>query len=111
MSSENKPYELNRWDLTNPPTPGFFDRWLAKSGLTAVSETLKDGPKTDEMLYPEKTVYIVLSGILQCALPGYGVFDLNAGDQLEIDPNTRHDLKAEGFRDVHYLRAFPQSQH
>lgn len=107
MSSPDKPYQLTRWDAPSPPSPGLFDRWLVKSALTATTESLAPGPQTEEMLHPTKTVYILLAGSLQCAMPGYGVVDLQPGDQLEVAANTRHDLKAHGQDLAQYLRAIP----
>ncbi len=100
-----QPFALTRWDSPNPPSPGVFDRWLAKSGLSAETVTLPTATQTEEMKFAEACTRILLSGTLQCAMPGYGVVDLQPGDILEIQGGILHDLRITGSQGATFLLA------
>ena len=92
----SKPFELIRWDSPEQPTEDFWQGWMQREKMKAVSETLPLGTQTQEMKHATPLVRVVLKGCLQCSFPGYGVVDLAPGDCLEIAAHTQHDLKVTG---------------
>lgn len=101
-----RPFIVNRWESPNPPPLEILTRWFSREKLSHEEEIFAPGAPTPELKFPTQTVRTVVSGTLQCAFPGYGVLELKAGDSVEIQADTRHDLKAMGKDPVILLKAF-----
>lgn len=90
------PFEVLRWESQLPPNPEKLAKVLRREGLSSVTSTYEEGSHTEERKLPVAQTLVLVSGRLQVSFPGYGVVELQPGDQLDITPNTIHDLKVLG---------------
>lgn len=94
--SSPKPFEITRWDAPKEPTLEALQRLLDREKLTAEQQLYSQGSHSPEMMFDQDVVRVMVSGHAQCSFPGYGVVDLQAGDWVEIESGTLHDIKVTG---------------
>lgn len=87
-----RPFEIMRWESSNPPSLDFLTRMLAREGLKPEQVELASKTHTPEMKFDQTAVRVLVSGKIQFSFPGYGVIELEPGDILEINPGVLHDI-------------------
>ncbi|MEM0950890.1 MAG: hypothetical protein AAGI66_01950 [Cyanobacteria bacterium P01_H01_bin.74] len=93
MNSEmSVPFELIRWESIAKPSLPILQNMLMQQGLLATQVELEKGYKTEEQELEKEKTYVVVSGNLQFAFPGYGSIDLLPGDILSISARIRHHV-------------------
>jgi hypothetical protein len=86
------PYELTRWESVASPSLPLLSNMLQQQSLQAVAVEWIAGYKTEEQELETPTTYVMVSGVVSFAFPGYGSFDLKPGDILEVFPKVRHNV-------------------
>jgi hypothetical protein len=100
-----KPFEVTRWEASQPPSSTLVERLFSKEGLTPERESLSPGVQTTERKWTQPAIILLLVGRLQVAFPGYGVVELAVGDRLDIDPEALHDLTTIGHEPAEFMIA------
>ena len=90
------PFEIMRWDHSDPPTLARLQRIMAREGFAGDEARFEPSVKTPEMKHHERVFLAPVTGTVQVSFPGYGVIALHPGDILAIEPDTTHDITAEG---------------
>lgn len=90
MNNE-KPFDVMRWDSTEPPTEERLEKILSRECKQHQEHEFSPG-KTDEMKTNTATIAILKAGALYFGFPGYGSVDLKPGDILEIKDDITYDI-------------------
>ena len=94
-----------RWESATTPTADFLTRMLSREGLSPEPVEFAAQSQSMEMKYEQAVVYVVATGKIQYAFPGYGAIDLAPGDILEINPGVLHDITVTGNQSASVLKA------
>lgn len=86
------PYELMRWESVASPSLSLLSNMLEQQSCVATQVSFSAGYKTEEQELDVLTTYVVVSGKISFAFPGYGTVDLGPGDILEVFPRVRHNV-------------------
>jgi hypothetical protein len=90
---QEPPVQILHWQGSKPPTQRLLKLLLEEAGHTHVSlEALPAGYRSAEQQETTPVLRWLLSGVLQLALPGYGVVELHPGDQYIIAPDFTYDV-------------------
>ncbi len=104
--SQQRPFEISRWESLKAPTPEFLAQMLEREGYEMETIEVPAGTHTPEFIFDDAVVRVLMTGHIQYSFPGYGVIELNPGDMLRIEPGVRHDAIVSSEEAATLLRAF-----
>lgn len=100
-----KPFEIMRWESPEFPTLEILQRMMQREGLEATLVEFTGQSRSQEMMFEQSQVTVVVQGRLQFAFPGYGVVDVGPGDIVEINAGILYDVTVNGLQTALMLQA------
>ncbi|MBY0450665.1 MAG: hypothetical protein K2X01_08590 [Cyanobacteria bacterium] len=108
--TQQRPFEVSRWDAPKEPTVEFLIRWLEREGFHPKQQEHPAHSHSPELKFPMPLVRVVVSGHVQYSFPGYGVVELNPGDRLDLDANILHNVTVTSSTPAVTLNAVPEAE-